>query len=66
MKKYYPNINGDNFIKYIELDPTYKQGSDKAGQYAKWILGLANKNGGKLDKENHITDILTRFDKEKK
>ena len=66
MKKYYPNISEDNFTKYLELDPTYKQGSDKAGQYAKWILGLANKNSGKLDGENHITDIITRFDKEKK
>ena len=66
MKKYYPNISGDDFIKYIELDPTYKKGSDKAGQYAKWILGLANKNGGKLDRENHINDILTRFDRDKK
>jgi hypothetical protein len=31
MKKFYPNISGDNFLSFIALDPTYKDGSDKAG-----------------------------------
>ena len=62
MKKYYPNIPDEEFIKYIELDPTYK-GGDNAGNYARWILGLADKN--KLDNIGHVKDILTRFDKER-
>ena len=63
MKKYYPNISDDAFQSYVELDPTYKDGSTQAGKYAKWILGLANK--GKLDNIGHVKDVLSRFDEEK-
>ena len=63
MKKYYPNISDEAFQSYVELDPTYKEGSTQAGKYAKWILGLANK--GKLDNIGHVKDVLSRFDEEK-
>lgn len=66
MKKYYKNIPDDKFQKLIELDPTYKNGSNNAGTYGKWILGLANKNNGKLDNIGHITDVIKRFDQNKK
>lgn len=64
MKKFYPNIPDEKFHNYIELDPTYRKGSDQAGTYAKWILGLANK--GKLDNIGHVTDLLSRFESVKK
>ena len=63
MKKYYPNIPSDDFMYYIELDPTYREGSNNAGTYGKWILGLANK--GEIDNIGHITDVLSRFESEK-
>lgn len=66
MKKYYPNIPDEEFQTLIELDPTYKRGSKNAGTYGKWILGMANKNGGKLERINHISDILQRFEDNKK
>ena len=64
MKKYYPNVSDNDFQRYIEMDPTYKPGSDKAGTYAKWILTLANK--GDIDNIGHLKDLLTRFEQEKK
>ena len=64
MKKFYLNIPDDEFMSYIELDPTYKEGSNSAGKYARWILGLADK--GKLDNLGHIKDLLLRFENEKK
>ena len=64
MRKFYKNIPEDEFISYIELDPTYKQGSNKAGTYAKWILGLANND--KLKDKNHVKDLLKRFEENKK
>ena len=63
LKKYYPNIPDDEYKRILSLDPTYK-GGDNAGNYAKWILGLANK--GKLDNLGHVSDILKRFDDNKK
>ena len=66
MKKYYKNIPDEKFQELIELDPTYKMGSNNAGTYGKWILGLANKNNGELDNIGHITDVIKRFDQNKK
>ena len=63
MKKYYPNIPDEDFMTYIELDPTYRKGSDRAGTYAKWILTLAN--SGKIDDMSHMKDLLTRFEDSK-
>ena len=66
MKKYYKNIPDDKFQELIELDPTYKNGSNNAGTYGKWILGLANKNNGEIENVGHITDAIKRFDQNKK
>lgn len=63
MKKYYPNIPEEDFMDYVELDPTYKGGSNNAGIYGKWILTLANK--GEIENIGHLTDVLKRFDTEK-
>ncbi|MBO7734743.1 MAG: hypothetical protein J6S67_19440 [Methanobrevibacter sp.] len=63
MKKYYPNIPDEKFMDYIKLDPTYR-GGNNAGTYARWILGLANKN--QLDNVGHVRDLLTRFEDNKK
>lgn len=63
MRKFYPKLTDEQFNQCIELDPTYKKGSDKAGTYAKWILGLANR--GKLDNVGHIKDLLQRFEDNK-
>lgn len=63
MKKFYPNIPDEQFMDYIKLDPTYN-GGNNPGTYARWILGLANKN--KLDNIGHVRDILTRFEDNKK
>ena len=65
IKKHYPNIPDEKFQELIELDPTYKMGSNNAGTYGKWILGLANKNNGELDNIGHITDVIKRFDQNK-
>jgi len=60
MKKYYPNIENNEFQSLIALDPTYQEGSNNAGKYGKWILGLANK--GALKNKGHVRDLLQRFD----
>lgn len=66
MKPHYPNIPDDRFQALIELDPTYRKGSNNAGTYGKWILGLANRNNGDIDNSGHVTDILNRFEEVKK
>jgi len=62
MRKFYPNIEDDAFMTFIELDPTYTNGSTNAGKYARWILGLANKGMGKIENISHLSDALRRFD----
>ena len=66
MKQYYPNIPDEVFQGLVELDPTYKRGSNNAGTYGKWILRLANQNNGEVDRPEHLTDVLKRFDSQKK
>lgn len=65
MKKFYPNIPDEKFTELVELDPTYTKGSVNAGKYARWILGIANKNKGEIENIGHVTDVLTRFEEEK-
>ena len=65
-KQYYPNIDDDTYYALIELDPTFKQGSTKFGNYGKWILNLYKQ--GKLKEEDFykVTDYLKEFDTKKK
>ena len=65
MKKFYPNISDEQFTSLIELDPTYTKGSTSVGKYARWILGIANKNNGNIENIGHVTDVITRFEEEK-
>jgi hypothetical protein len=60
----YPNIPEDQFMSIISLDPTYVQGRDSVGRYGKWLLNLYNK--GNLGNFGHVSDVLTRFDSNKK
>ena len=64
VRKMFPNISDEDFDRVIRLDPTFQDGKDSVGTYGKWLLNLFNK--GKLDNEGHITDVLTRFEQEKK
>lgn len=65
-KQYYPNIDDDTYYTLIELDPTFKKGSTKFGNYGKWILNLYKQ--GKLKDEDFykVTDYLKEFDTKKK
>lgn len=47
-------------MRYIELDPTYKPGSNQPGRYARWILRLAN--GNMISRIAHLPDLLRRFE----
>lgn len=62
-RKYYPNISDEDFNRIIRLDPTTNIQRDKLGSYSKWLLTLFQK--GKLDNEEHVTDLLNRFESEK-
>lgn len=64
VRKNYPNISDEDFNRLIRLDPTFVEGKDSVGTYGKWILTLFNK--GKLTNEGHLTDVLTRFEENKK
>lgn len=65
MLKYYPNVDEENVMSLITLDPTYKKGSNNAGTYGKWILSIANKNNGDITRKRHITDVLSKFEEVK-
>jgi hypothetical protein len=60
----YPTISDEDFDRIIKLDPTFVDGRDSVGQYGKWLLNLFKK--GKLDNEGHVTDVLNRFEENKK
>ena len=61
VKKYYPNIDDDVFMQLIQLDPTYRDGSNSVGKYGKWILNLFNK-GTIAEKDfKDIAKILNQF-----
>lgn len=61
VKKYYPNIDDDVFMKLIALDPTYRDGSNSVGKYGKWILNLYNKGKISEDDFGEITPLLNQF-----
>lgn len=64
MDKYYPYVQSKDIQHLIEMDPTYKEGSNQMGTYGRWILTLANR--GPIQNAGHLTDVLTRFESEKK
>ena len=60
VKKYYPNIDDNMFMKLISLDPTYR-GNNSLGKYGKWLLNLYNKNNLSEDEFNEVTPLLNQF-----
>lgn len=61
VKKYYPNIDDNTFMKLIQLDPTYRDGSNSVGKYGKWILNLYNRGTISEDDFGEITPLLNQF-----
>lgn len=61
VKKYYPNIDDTTFRELIELDPTYRNGSNSLGKYGKWILNLYKNNNISEDDFEDVTKILNQF-----
>lgn len=61
VKKYYPNIDDTTFMQLIQLDPTYKDGSNSVGKYGKWILNLFNKGNLSQEDFNEVTPLLNQF-----
>lgn len=61
IKNMFKNIPEDTFYKLIELDPTYKQGSNSAGKYGKWLLNIYNKGNLKEEDFYKATEYLTKF-----
>lgn len=61
VKKYYPNIDDNTFMQLIQLDPTYRNGSNSVGKYGKWILNLYNKGNLSENDFNDVTNILNQF-----
>lgn len=65
-KKYFPNISDEDYIKIIQADPTYKQGTDNFGTYGKWLLNLYKQNKLKLEDLYKATEYLTAFEENKR
>ena len=61
VKKYYPNIDDNTFMQLIQLDPTYKDGSNSVGKYGKWILNLFNKGNLSQEDFSDVTPLLNQF-----
>ena len=66
VKKYYQDIDSDKFMKIISLDPTYKEGVDKVGNYGKWLLNLYKKHNLKDEDFYKVTDYLTEFEQKRR
>ena len=64
VRKLYPNIEDQEFNRLIRLDPTFNPTRDSVGTYGKWILNLFNKH--QLNNEGHVTDVLRRFEENKR
>jgi hypothetical protein len=61
VKKYYPNIDDTTFMQLIQLDPTYRDGSNSVGKYGKWILNLFNNGNLSQEDFNVVTPLLNQF-----
>lgn len=59
VKKYYPNISDEMFMRLIALDPDYRDGSGSLGKSGKWILNLYNRGDLSEDEFQDVTDALT-------
>lgn len=62
VKKYYQNIDDDKFMQIIALDPTYKEGVDKVGNYGKWLLNIYKKHNLKDEDFYKVNDYLQEFE----
>ena len=60
VKKYYPNIPDDIFMKLVTLDPTYT-GKNSLGKYGKWLLNLFNRGKLSQDDFEEVTPLLNQF-----
>ena len=60
VRKYYPNIDEDTFMRLIQLDPTYR-GGDSLGKYGKWILNLYKRGAITEEDFDEIPAILNQF-----
>ena len=60
VKKYYPNIPDDIFMKLVALDPTYT-GKNSLGKYGKWLLNLFNRGKLSQDDFKEVTPLLNQF-----
>ena len=64
VRKMYPTLSDKEFNDLIRLDPTFKENTNSVGKYGKWILNLYTHNN--LDNLGHVTDLLNRFEENKK
>ena len=60
IRRYYPNIPDDIFMRLIKLDPTYR-GNDSVGKYGKWLLNLYNRGNLSEEEFNEIPELLNQF-----
>ena len=65
VKKQYPNMADDLFMKLIAFDPTYNPNRDSVGTYGKWILNNYNKGNITDSDFGHLKDALSRFEDNK-
>lgn len=65
VKKQYPNMSDDLFMKLIAFDPTYNPNRDSVGTYGKWILNNYNKGNITDNDFGHLKDALSRFEDNK-
>lgn len=65
IKKNFQNIDDNTFKHIIELDPTYREGSNSAGKYGKWLLNLYNKGNLSEEDMSSVTSLLSRFEEVK-
>lgn len=62
----FSGIDDDTFMVLINLDPTYKKGSNSLGTYGKWILSHFKKGDIKYTDFDDVILALTLFDKYRK
>lgn len=65
IKKNFTNITDNLFKQIISLDPTYRQGSNSAGKYGKWLLNIYNKGNLNEDNFSVANSLLKEFEEKK-